>query len=148
MIYSIAQTVAFASLAGAVFTSSQSSSFDLLSKSKTEYFAKWLTDTTPSVQSSKITLNQKNIDEEDQAYAVSVSARASPRTMDNEDPSFVEFAYYSDSACKVKEYSFGSMLNECIVDQQNYVSYVLELYGKNKQKVARHVWNNVVGCWV
>ena len=79
-------------------SSSQSSSSDLFLRNNGEYLAKWWTD--PSTQSSKITLDQKNIDEEDQVYASSVSARASVGTTNNEDPSFIEFGSYSDSACQ------------------------------------------------
>jgi hypothetical protein len=148
MIYFIAQTVTFASLAGAIFTSSQSSSSsDLLPKNNREYLAKWWAD--PSTQSSKITLNQKNIDEEDQIYASSVSARASSAgTMDDEDPSFVEIGYYSDSACKAKWSSRGYMLNECIMYEEYGYSFMYELYGSKKRKVAQSVWNNGFGCWV
>ncbi len=142
MMYSIAQTVAFASLASAIFTASpSSSSSDLFPKDNREYLAKWWTD--PSTKSSKITLNQKNIDEEDQLYALSVSSRASAGTMDDEDPSFIEFGGYSDSACKLKMFSVGFMLNKCLVYEEAGFSDIYELYGKNKHKVVRHAWNNV-----
>ena len=146
MIYFIAQTIAFASLASAISTSSQSSSSDLLPKTNREYLEKWWSD--PSTQNSKITLNQKNIDEEDQVYASSVSARASAGTMDYEDPSFIKFGYYDDSACKVISFSSGFMLNKCLKNGESSSSSMYELYGKNKHKVAHSVWSNNAECLV
>jgi hypothetical protein len=137
MIYSIAQTVAFASLAGAVFTSSVSPALPLLPKPQRNSFIKSLRE-----KASAAGLKQNDIEKEEDINALTFSARTAAGTVDEEDtPYYFEIGYYSDSACNVKESATGLRMNTCEYDDDEDMSYMFQVYGKKNNKILLSYWD-------
>jgi hypothetical protein len=135
MIYSIFQTVAFASLAGAVFTSSVSPALPLLPKRQQKSFIKSLRD--------KASAAGLTIDEEEEINALTFSARTAAGTMSEEDstPYYTDFSYYSDGDCNVMETSNGWRMNDCVYDDVEDESFILQLFGKKNNKILISLWD-------
>ncbi len=144
MIYAIAQTVAFASLAGAVFTSSVSPALPHLPEPQKNSFIKSFLD-----KASAAGLKQNDVEDEEDINALTFSARTTAGTVGDEDstPYYIEFGYYSDGACNVKETASGHRMNTCEYDDDKDRSYMFQVFGKKNNKVKLSYWSGD-GCSV
>jgi hypothetical protein len=135
MIYSIAQTVAFASLTGAVFTSSVSPALPHLPKPQKNSFIKSLKE--------KASVEEKDsIHEEEDINSLTFSARTAAETVGEEDaPYYLEIGFYSDSACNIKESAEGHRMNYCVYDDDEDESHMFQVFGKNNNKILFSFWD-------